>query len=403
MSGPRPSTPQLSTLVSDIPTLAPVDTSKRLPYGGMFVSLAAALAGVGLLMVHSASITSWPTDFEQVYLSRHLLRLGLGVIAAGLCAALPARFWFRAAPALFGITLALLVLVLIPGIGHRVNGAQRWLHFGPVSLQPSDVAKIALPLLVCRILSRRRQRLKHWFHGTIPLIAPAALLIPLVLVEPDLGTSVFLAAGCGIALLAGGWPWRYFLLSGGLAAGGFAALVTMKPYQLRRVTGFLDAWSDFSQAPYQLQQSLISLGAGGGAGVGLGKGWQKLSFLPEANTDFVFAVVGEELGLIGTLGLLALWAGFYFAGLRLLRHLDRTSFAWLAGFTLLTQLALQATLNMAVVTALVPPKGIPHPLISYGGSNLVISVASLGILISLSRERSASGEAEAVDQAAEAV
>jgi len=379
--------------VIENPTLAAAD--RRMPDDlGLFASLAAALVGVGLLMVHSASITSWPTDFEQIYLSRHLMRLSLGVVAAAICAALPARFWFRAAPLLFAVTIVLLALVLIPGIGTRVNGAQRWLRYGPISLQPSDVAKIAIPLLVCRLLSSHRDGLNHWLRGTLPLIAPALVAVPLVLLEPDLGTSIFLAAGCGIALFAGGWPWRYFILSGVLSMTAFAALVTIQPYQLRRVTGLLDAWSNFSQAPYQLQQSLISLGAGGPTGVGLGKGWQKLSFLPEANTDFVFAVVGEELGLIGTLGLLVLWTGFYFAGLRLLRHLDRTTFAWLAGFTLLTQLALQATLNMAVVTALVPPKGIPHPLISYGGSNLVISIATLGILVSLSREHSESAAIE---------
>lgn len=136
----------------------------------------------------------------------------------------------------------------------------------------------------------------------------------------------------------------------------------------------------------------MSLGAGGITGVGLGKGWQKLSFLPEANTDFVFAVIGEELGLVGTLGLAAVWIGLYVFGLRLLRHQPRDSFAYIAGFTLLTQLVLQAALNVAVVTAMVPPKGIPHPLLSYGGSNLVVSIVSLGIVLSLSRESAAGGD-----------
>ena len=159
----------------------------------------------------------------------------------------------------------------------------------------------------------------------------------------------------------------------------------MKAYQLERITGFLAAWNDLDQAPYQMKQSLVSLGAGGFFGVGLGKGWQKLSFLPEANTDFVFAVVGEELGLIGTVGLIMLWGSFYAVGLRLIRHHDRQSFEYLTGFTLLTQLVIQAALNIAVVTAMVPPKGIPHPFLSYGGSNLVVSLLSVGIVISLSR------------------
>ncbi|MDB5386289.1 MAG: cell cycle protein, partial [Planctomycetaceae bacterium] len=149
------------------------------------------------------------------------------------------------------------------------------------------------------------------------------------------------------------------------------------------IIGFIDTWTDLSQAPYQIQQSLATLGAGGAWGVGLGRGWQKLSFLPEANTDFVFAVIGEELGLLGTLSVVALWGGLLFFGLRLLSRLQRGGFERIVGLTLLMQLVFQAALNIAVVTALVPPKGISHPLISCGGSNLVVSLMSLGIIVSL--------------------
>ncbi|MBT4865161.1 MAG: FtsW/RodA/SpoVE family cell cycle protein [Planctomycetaceae bacterium] len=351
----------------------------------IFVTLACVLLGFGTLMVYSSSITSWPTEFESVYLSRHLLFLAVAVATGVVCAALPKRFWFDAAPYLFWGTVLLLVAVLIPGLGTRVNGAQRWLRFGPLSMQPSELAKIALPLFVCRILCQRKEHLAHWRRGTLPLVAPLLVLLPLTLLQPDLGTSVFLACGCAIVLFLGGWPIRNFLVSGAVAAPALAGLLILRPYQLRRVTGFLSAISDWNEAPYQLKQSLISLGAGGVLGVGLGRGWQKLSFLPEANTDFVYAVVGEEMGLIATLGLLVVWAGLFYSGWRMLSDLDQHDFAWLAGFTLLTQIVLQAGLNMAVVTALVPPKGIPHPLISYGGSNLVVTVAALGIIISLSR------------------
>jgi cell division protein FtsW len=352
----------------------------------LFLSLAAVLAGFGVLMVHSASITSWPTEFEQVYLSRHLLFLGIGVVAGAACACLPARAWYQAAPYLFVITLALLVSVLIPGVGTEVNGARRWLRYGGYSLQPSEFAKIVLPLFVCRLIDRRRERLRRWISGTVPLVLPVALMAPLVLQQPDLGTAAFLAAGCGIALFVGGWPIRNFLLGGLVAAPAIGFFVAMKPYQVQRITGFLAIWNDLNEAPYQLKQSLVTMGAGGLFGVGLGCGWQKLSFLPEANTDFVFAVVGEELGLVGSLSLVALWVGLYVTGLRLIRSLDRGSFAYVTAFTLLTQLVLQAALNVAVVTAMVPPKGISHPLISYGGSSLLASLVSLGIIVSLSRD-----------------
>src|SRR5262249_16692312 len=153
-------------------------------------------------------------------------------------------------------------------------------------------------------------------------------------------------------------------------------------------TGFLETWTNWDAAPYQIKQSLVTFGAGGIFGAGIGKGWQKLSFLPEANTDFIFAVIGEELGLVGTVGLVILWCAFYLTGMRLLSELDNRSFEFLAGFSLLTMLTLQAMLNVAVVTALVPPKGISHPLISVGGSNLVVCLLSLGIVLSLTQRRS---------------
>lgn len=352
---------------------------------GLFVALASALVGFGILMVHSASITSWPTEFEQVYLSRHATFLVIGLAAATVCASLPASFWFRVSPWLFGGTVLLLVLVAIPGVGTRVNGAQRWFRYGGLSLQPSELAKIAVPLFMARQLCTRRTDLRKWIAGTVPVLTPLAIVVPLVLLEPDLGTSLFLIMGGTVALFVGGWPLRNFVVALLLIAPPLGLLVAARPYQVERITGFVATWTNWSSAPYQLQQSLISLGAGGFSGVGLGKGWQKLSFLPEANTDFVFAVVGEELGLVGTLSLVGLWAGLYVAGVRLLSPLRRDSFEAIAGFTLLTQLTLQAVLNMAVVTALVPPKGIPHPLVSYGGSNLVVSVLSLGIILGLAR------------------
>lgn len=352
---------------------------------GLFVALAIVLVGFGVMMVHSSSVTSWPTEFEQVYLSRHVLFVAVGAILAGICACLPARFWFYAAPYFFVVGLSMLALVLVPGLGARVNGSQRWLRLGPATFQPSEAAKIALVLMVARQMWLRRDRLDRPVSGIVPVLLPVLLVAPLVLVQPDLGTTLFLALGAAVCLYAGGWPLRNFVLVALTVVPACGFLVAMRPYQIRRVTGFLAAWTDFDSAPYQLKQSLVSLGEGGVLGVGLGKGWQKLSFLPEANTDFVFAVAGEELGLLGTLGLVAVWCGLYLAGLRLTSRLPPRSFARVAAFTLLTQLVVQAAINVAVVTAMVPPKGISHPLVSYGGSNLVVSLASLGIVVSLSR------------------
>lgn len=352
----------------------------------LFLSIIAILLGFGILMVYSASITSRPSEYEQVFLSRHLIFLSLALASCLVAGSLPADWWLRSAPWLFWATVGILVLVLIPGVGARINGAQRWFRYGSISLQPSEIAKITLPLYLCWLMERRRDVLQTWLRGTIPVAYPIVMIVPLVLAEPDLGTSIFLLLGGGMALFVGGWPIRNFV-AGALAAVPAGVLVVLqKSYQMKRIAGFLKTWADWTEAPYQLKQSLVTLGAGGMWGVGLGKGFQKLSFLPEANTDFVFAVIGEELGLVGMLSLIALWIGLFVMGWRLLRPLNRGSFAYQAALTLLTQLLLQVAVNVAVVTAMVPPKGIAHPLISYGGSNLVITLTALGIFISLTQD-----------------
>jgi len=351
----------------------------------MLLLVVSILVGIGVIMVHSASITSRPTDVEQVYLSRHVIFLTVGILAAVLCGQLPASFWHRAAPWLFMGTLLLLAAVLVPGIGTKVNGARRWIRLPGFSLQPSELAKITVPLLICRLLCNRRHQLTHLIRGTVPVLFPLLIAIPLIVLQPDLGTSLFIILGATVALFIGGWPKRYFLAGALCAVPAVVGVVMWKPYQLKRVTGLLATWADINQAPYQLKQSLTTMGAGGVEGVGLGQGWQKLSFLPEANTDFVFAVVGEEFGLIGTVALLLCWGFFCWAGLRIFRHLPRTDFRFIFGMTLLLQLPLQAMLNMAVATAIVPPTGIPHPFLSYGGGSLVVSLAAIGIVISLTR------------------
>lgn len=217
---------------------------------------------------------------------------------------------------------------------------------------------------------------------------PLACVVPLVFLEPDLGTSVFLILTAALLLWIAGWPLRNYLFFLLLGCPLFGVFLSMKPYQLERIRGFLATWRDVNEAPYQIRQSLMSLGAGGIKGVGIGKGWQKLSFLPEANTDFVFSVVGEELGLLGTLCLVVVWCGLFLTGYRILRRQPRISFEYVVGITLLTEFVLQAAINIAVVSALVPPKGISHPFLSYGGSNLIVSLSAMGIILSLASRAS---------------
>ncbi len=338
-------------------------------------------------MVYSASMSSRSVNAEQIYLEKHAIYLGLALLSGAIASHLPSRLWYRLAPVLYLTSVVLLMAVLVPGLGHRVNGAQRWLRLGPFSLQPSELLKLTIPLIVCRFRFNREGNLNSSRMGpTVTLLLLIGVPLGLVLIEPDLGTAVFLGVVAAIALFLSGWPLKYFILIASLAVPTIAGLITLRPYQLARVQGFIQTWTHPDAAPYQVQQSLTTLGVGGLQGEGLGQGWQKLSFLPEANTDFIFSVIGEELGLLGTIGVIVLWLGFYLSGLKLIKMTHKHTFQSVVATTLLTQLVLQAAMNVAVVTAMLPPKGISHPLISYGGSNLVTSVAAIGIILSLTKD-----------------
>lgn len=350
----------------------------------LFVGLICVLTGVGVQMVYSASLTSMPSQAETVFLSKHLVYLVFaaccGLVASRISSATLQQL---ARPALI-VLVILLAVVLVPEIGTRVNGSQRWLRFGGMSLQPSELGRLILPIVAAKLLTDLRS--KGFAFRTVPqTILPLILVLPLVVREPDLGAAVFLAIGFVIALFIGGWPLKYFVLSLGSVIPVAASLLILKPYQMQRITGFIAAWQDLSQAPWQIRQSLLSIGAGGLHGTGVGSGWQKLSYLPEANTDFVFAVIGEELGLAGTLTLVILWMGVLMTGRAALQHLRRDSFAWILGNTLVIQIVLQALVNVAVVTAMVPSKGVPHPFISYGGTNLLVNIVAVGIVVAMTR------------------
>lgn len=350
----------------------------------LFVGLVCVLLCVGVQMVHSASLSSMPGQREFVFLNKHLAFLLISVLSAVAVSRMPALFWQENAWRLWLVFFILVVAVLIPGVGSRVNGAQRWLRAGGLSLQPSELGRLVMPMLAARLLCDLRSTTGFGLK-TIPITFAPLIVLPFVAAEPDLGATVFLAASFILALFLGGWPLKYFLSIAVLAIPAGLSLLVLKSYQLKRISGFMAAWQDLSQAPWQIRQSLMSMGSGGLQGTGIGSGFQKLSYLPEANTDFVFAVVGEELGLAGTLTIVVVWLGVYLTGRSSLANLPRTSFAYIFGSTLVIQMTLQALANVAVVTAMVPPKGVPHPFISYGGTNLLVNVTAVGLIVGLSR------------------
>jgi cell division protein FtsW len=279
-------------------------------------------------------------------------------------------------------SMALLLMVLLPGVGRMVNGARRWFAAGPIQFQPSELMKLSLVLYVARYLADNPKRLRGLREtiGPIALVAGPAIL--LIVAEPDLGTALVVAFTLTAMLVAAGMPMRHLAMLGGLAALGVIALVLAEPYQQARLTAFLHPWAAAAKNGYQSVQGQIALGSGGLLGVGLGRSVQKLFYLPEAQTDFILAVIGEELGVLGIVGVVCLYGMIAYAGLRTARR-AASRYAKLLATGLTSLILCQGLLNIFVVLGLAPLTGVPLPFISYAPSNLCIMLASVGLLLNI--------------------
>jgi cell division protein FtsW len=352
-----------------------------------------ALVAIGVVMVYSASsvrsyISTADPGTQGV---QQGIWAALGLVAMLAASRTDFRLLRYVAIPIFVATMVLLVLVLIPGIGTSAAGSRRWLILpGVGGFQPAELAKLAICLYLAHWLDRRGRDVRGLWSGLVPfvvLVAPGFLLIAL---EPDLGTAgVFVAAALAIFFMAGA---NLFYLSaiGATVLGTAAWMVTRTPYQLQRIEGFLDPFRDPLHTGYNTVQALMALAMGGITGAGLGASRQKYLYLPAPSTDFIFAIIGEEWGLIGTLTVLALFVVIAYQGYRIAIHAPDT-FSGLLAAGLTTWLVAQAIINMMVVTALLPVTGIPLPFISYGGSALIINLAAVGILLSISRETTQTG------------
>jgi cell division protein FtsW len=277
-----------------------------------------------------------------------------------------------------------LLLVLAPGIGAERGGAQRWIALGGLTVQPSEFVKLGAVLFLARWISRHRDVMHEFGSGVLPALLCVGVCSALILVQPDFGTAVILGLLVLLMLYVGGARPAHVLGLVLCGAVGMGIAVQVAPYRMRRLLAFLDPWQHSQDAGFQLVQSLIAFGSGGLSGVGLGQSKQKLLFLPEAHTDFIFALVGEELGLIGAVTVLALFVVVAVRGFRIAaRHPD--SFASLLAFGLTAVLILSAVVNVGVVLGMLPTKGLPLPFLSYGGSALMASMVEVGLLAALSR------------------
>ncbi len=370
---------------------------ERMPFAWDYptLGLVAALLLFGLIMVTSASMSIAARDLGSpfFYLERQFLYGGVGVLVAFSVTRIPTQLWERYSTPLLFLGLLLLLLVLIPGIGAVVNGARRWLRVGPVNFQVSELARVLVLNWICAYCVRKREALEKTWSGLWTPVAPLAVAALFLLMEPDMGaTTVLFATGSALLFIAGA-RLRYVLTLVAGLAGAFALLVLTVSYRLKRFIGFLHPWDDRYASGFQLTQSLIAIGRGSWLGVGLGSGVQKLFYLPEAHTDFIFAVLAEELGLAGVVAVIALfvalvWRAFWIARLAAAAGLAFQSYLAL-GFGI--WVGVQALVNMGVNMGVLPTKGLTLPLLSYGRSSLLVTLAWIGVLLRVHHEaRSAS-------------
>ncbi|WP_233864727.1 putative lipid II flippase FtsW [Paraburkholderia adhaesiva] len=369
--------------------------SRMLDYDHSLLWAVIALLGLGVVMVYSASIAmpdspKYASYHDYAFLARHIVSLVVAAIAALIAFRIPVSTWERYAPKLFIISLVMLVIVLIPHIGKGVNGARRWIPLGITNMQPSEIMKLAVTIYAANYTVRKQEYMHSFAKGFLPMGFAVGVVGALLLLEPDMGAFMVIAAIAMGVLFLGGVNGKLF---GGLVAtavGTFTVLVWASPWRRERIFAYLDPWDDrYAQGKaYQLTHSLIAFGRGEWFGVGLGGSVEKLSYLPEAHTDFILAVIGEELGFVGVLVVILLFYWIVRRSFEIGRQalaLDRT-FAGLVAKGIGVWFGAQAFINMGVNLGLLPTKGLTLPLVSYGGSGILLNCVAVALLLRVDYE-----------------
>ncbi len=357
------------------------------------VATAGLLLAFGLIMVYSSSIAiaeggRFTGNQPAYYLIRHGIFLFLGLTAGFICFQFPMRFWEHAAPYLFCLGVLLLVVVLIPGIGKEVNGSKRWLSLGLFNLQPSELVKLFAVLYAADYTVRKAALMHSFRKGFLPMLVVMLLTGGLLLREPDFGAFAVITAIAMGVLFLGGMNWKLFASLIVLLLAGFVLLIWTSPYRLQRVVGFMDPWSDPFGKGYQLSHALIAFGRGEWFGVGLGASVEKLFYLPEAHTDFLLAVIAEELGFFGVLAVIVLFGCLIWRAFAIGNQAARMEriFSALVAQGVAIWIGAQAFINMGVNMGVLPTKGLTLPLLSFGGSGIVANCCALAILLRVDYE-----------------
>jgi cell division protein FtsW len=362
----------------------------------LLVLVTLALVAFGLVMVYSATSAAAAVDNGDpgYYVKRQGIFALLGILGMIVASRFDHTRLRRAAPTLVAVSVLLLLAVLVAG--QRVNGARRWFAVGPLSIQPSELMKVSLAVWLAAHLARRpAPRTLGELHKPIGLLA--TVCCGLLLAEPDLGTAIAIAILLGGVLLVAGAPVGLMARAGVIAVGAGVLAIYLEPYRRVRIFSFLNPWHDSQGAGFQSVQAMIGLGSGGPFGRGLGQSVEKIFYLPEAHTDMIFAIIGEELGLVGSFAVIAAYTVFAYAGLRIaLGCRDPFGKRLAAGLTVLV--CGQAALNLAAVVGIAPLTGIPLPLVSYGGSSIVVVLASVGILLNIARSEGVEARAQVPDR-----
>ncbi len=378
----------MTTRTATWPFPARIKTKLQIDPVLLTIVLALLLGGLVILASASISISDNATDNPFFYVQRQLIAVAIGGAAGFVCLFIPMQVWRRLGLLLLFVGLALLVVVLLPGFGHEVNGSTRWLRLGVMNLQVSEPARLCFLIYLAGYLVRQNKSLRDEFTGFLRPMIVLTIACILLLAEPDFGAAVVLSATALVMMFVAGARIRDFLLFFMVAVVAMVALVLAAPYRMKRVTGFLDPWADPFNSGFQLTQSLIAIGRGEWFGVGLGDSVQKLFYLPEAHTDFVFAVYAEEFGLLGSVVLIALFLALLWRVFKLaMRAADAERFfeAYIA-IGLGTWLGIQAFINIGVNMGLLPTKGLTLPLISYGRSSLIITMICISLLLRIHHE-----------------
>lgn len=367
-----------------VPAPRTVDGERQTGLGVAMVVLVVLLSLIGSVMILSASsvaaVDLGGSSFSVFF--KQCAWLGVGLVAMVIGARTDYRRWADRVPLLVIGTVGLLVLVLVPGIGLTVNGAQRWIGAGPFQLQPAEPAKFALVMFVAALVAREKHRITDLGVVLRPVLIVLGTMVALLMLQPNLGTSAVLCATVGCMLLWNGLPIRVLSLLAATGASAGLLFALSADYRRARVTAFLDPWADAGDTGYQTIQSLIGVASGGISGEGLGESRAKWGFLPEAHTDFVFAIIGEELGLIGSLVVVGLFAGMIACALRIAARAQDT-FGTMVAVGVAAWFAVQGFVNVGAVLGILPITGVPLPFVSFGGSSLIATMLAAGVLVNV--------------------